>query len=119
MIQGVLPTAALRYDGPFQNGMYTCESKAVMNSEIAVSHGLTDSRNQTVSARRLFASSWLPLAVQCLCSHVFIACNLQSHVAADTVDKWRSLSEPFVRPKELLISTEGEARTKNVGLSQR
>ena len=109
----MLPTTALRHGGAIlKNEKYICESKAVMSFRSSVSHGLTDIRNPTVSAKRLFASSRQPLAVQCLCSNVFIACCLHSLVCGRCRRYGGQVALPQ-RAAHLLVCLN---RTKNVGL---
>ena len=69
----MLPIAALRYDAavslfePFLRVTNSREFKDPVN------HSLTDIQNASLSATRPFASSWLPVADQCVRSNVFIA----------------------------------------------
>ena len=57
----------------FQSLKNTCESKDIHGAEEYVSHGFNDIQNTDLYTVRLSVTSWPPLAVQCLCSIVFIA----------------------------------------------
>ena len=72
LMQDVSPTAAVsKFEEHFR-------VKNIHGPREFVNHGLNDIRNAVWSAVRVSATSWPPLAVQCLCSNVVMAYRFQT-----------------------------------------
>ena len=99
LVQVGLPTTALRYDVAVSEMEEHLRVKSRHEFGDRLSHGLTDIQNEILSAMRLFASSWLPHAVQCFVFervHCIPPPASSMDVVTDMAGERRSLSERLI-----------------------
>ena len=75
LLQGVVSTTALHYDVAVSGLVKCLRVRNIHELKRRVSQSPTDIQNASLCAIGLFVTSWLPLAVQCLCSAVSISCH--------------------------------------------
>ena len=73
--QGVVSTTALRYDVAVSGFQKCLRGRNIRELKRRVNHRLTDIQNASLCAMRLFVTSRMPLAVQCFCPDVSVACH--------------------------------------------
>ena len=73
LIQVILPTTAQHDDVAVSDGGKYFRVKNIRGAKELVSHGFDDNHNADLCGVRLSVTSWPPLAVQWLCSNVFLA----------------------------------------------
>ena len=106
-----MSTTALRCDVAVSGFEKCLRVRNIHELKRRVSHflSLTDIQNASLCAMRLFVTSWLPLAVQCLCSVVSIAC----HPLASSMDSVANLVAECLALDERLIF---QSVSKNISL---